>query len=492
MIEQLKEIMSRLMPISTHKAKLNLYETMERANQRARLRRHLFFKIWLIVTTAISFWEVLRLIWSQINGQKESLDMQPTILMMVGLGFSVLIHALWKYLHGKNSPIERWQLANLLWRFSETASLLNSDKGNSKKSIRWEYITTFPEVTLVLLAGGSLSSEIEHDISRRLVAFLAKETTNYWELVNTGNQNGVITIRLTHLRDKRIIIDDLAKLRRSEQVNIQLTHKLSWTARQQMGEIVGPTGSGKTSLLKSIIISFLVNDKNNRVYTIDGKAAFLGQSMKRLGNVATNPAEAVQLTDKLCQIMAERYQELNSDVNDERDITYAEKFHNGSVLLVVDEILALITNMQASDRQISPSERLYPRFNANLLSLINKGRQSSISVVVSGQMIPATILPTEARISLGMRISLGSTSPQQAQEVFGVSSRELPSVDVANYGGLIWLDGLNWDGPRAFLPSRYDDQKLPFKATLSKLAEGRRGGGGTPQATAKSKDLPVT
>ena len=154
-------------------------------------------------------------------------------------------------------------------------------------------------------------------------------------------------------------------------------------------------------------------------------------------------------------------------------------------------MLAVVATKKEKDKELKSAERLYPKLYKNLLALIVKGRQASIYVIISGQMMPASILPTEARSSLGMRISLGRTSLQQAQEVFGVSNRELPTVDTKHYGGLIWLDGLNWEGPKAFMPPMYDDKALPFKATLTELAESR-GGGGTPQDAGGGEHLPVT
>ena len=152
-----------------------------------------------------------------------------------------------------------------------------------------------------------------------------------------------------------------------------------------------------------------------------------------------------------------------------RDLTHEEFFNQGMVLLVADELLALVAEMQAKDKSLKPSERLFPQFYESLLSLIIKGRQASIFVIVSGQQMPDTILPTEARDSLGVRIALGRITQVQAQEIFNMGLKDLPSVDTENYGGLIWLDGLGWKKPKQFSSPYYDDEKLPFKATLKRL-----------------------
>lgn len=491
MIEKTMEAISRILPVSAHTAKLSIYESIDEVDQRKQARSRLLFKVWTCVTALIIIWSCTKWTWAKIIGQKSALDLWPIILMLGLLGVVVSLVGAWRYLHSRYSPVERWKMERLLWQFSENVNLIKPGVSGQVAYIRWEYVTSNDEVTLTLLTGGRVSSDFEEDIARRLVAFLIKETPNYWEIQDKQAGNGVIQICLTHRKDERITINSLDTLRTSEKIDIQLTGRMSLTTKQPMGLIVGPTGTGKTSLLKGLIISFLVNNPSNVVYTIDGKAAFLGQSMKRIGKVAMNAEEAIQLVDELCKIMDQRYKDLNADPNDERDITHCEKFHQGTILLVIDELLSLVANMKAEDQQRKTADKLYQQFNAKLLSLITKGRQSSISVIVAGQMMPASALPTEARSSLGMRISLGRTSPQQAQEVFGESHHDLPLIDAKEFGGLIWLDGLNWDGPKAFLPPKYDEDKLPFKATLTMLA-GRRGGGGTPQAATASEDLPVT
>lgn len=83
--------------------------------------------------------------------------------------------------------------------------------------------------------------------------------------------------------------------------------------------------------------------------------------------------------------------------------------------------------------------------------------------------MPASILPTEARDSLGLRIALGRVSQVQAQEIFNRGLSDLPRVNTSNFGGLIWLDGLDWETPKEFKAPQYDDNKLPFKRTLAYL-----------------------
>ena len=243
--------------------------------------------------------------------------------------------------------------------------------------------------------------------------------------------------------------------------------------KQPMGLIVGPTGAGKTTLIKSIVIEFLANSKQNSLYTIDGKNSFLASATSNFvhtGKTATDGQTSLELLKELNRIMFDRYHKMNLDILNEKDITYVEAFPNeGHILLIADELLALISEVQASDKTKPTKERLAPQIYSRLLSLIVRGRQASISVIVSGQQMPASILPTEARDSLGLRIALGRVSQVQAQEIFNRGLSDLPHVNTSNFGGLIWLDGLDWETPKEFKSPQYDDNKLPFKHTLAYL-----------------------
>lgn len=407
----------------------------------------------------------------------------PWDTSMVGIYINVMIFvtstiAIWLFLHTKYSFIPIWQMESLVRRFTEESKLLQRHDSdiNETQSVRWIFHISHGEYYLELRAGGHVDVAKENDIPRRFLGFLVKETDNNWYLEDSRITDGKIRMIFSHNNDERLLIDSLNNLSNSELLNVRLTKRLFWTVRQPMGLIVGPTGTGKTSLLKTLIIGFLANNPDqNEVYCIDGKASFLSVAMKRVGKVATNGEDALALVTELEEQMEHRYEEMNQDYNSESDVTHVEKHHRGNILLVADELLALVTTMQMEDKKFKPAERLYPQFIAKLLNLIVKGRQASIFVLVSGQMLPTTILPSEARDSLGLRIALGRLSQAQATEIFNISLSELPRVDTSDFGGLIWLDGMDWEGPKEFKSPKYNNEALPFKSTLSKLVARRVG-----------------
>ena len=446
----------------------------------------LVFKIWLTLTILIVIWCNIKNIIPSISKGKIIYYKLPLTIMLIILVLGTVLTSLWNFLHSRYSPIQKWKLEILLRDFTEEANLLehHDDSFNVTKSVKWIYLASEQKITINLRTGGHVNFEMEKDIARRLLGFLIKETNEVWILEDNSVINGSIKIIFSHNADERLVIDDLSKLKKSSMVNIPLTKQLSWDIKKQpqIG-IFGKTASGKTSLIKSIIISFLANNKNNKLFLIDGKASFLAQSGRFAKiSTATTAEESLKLLDDAISIMNQRYAEMNRDLADESDVTYIEKFPDrGTILIACDELLALASATQASDKLKKPADRLMPQISDRLLSLIVKSRQASIVLLISGQAFPASILgDSTVRSNLGMIINLGRTSQVQAQELFSLNLKDLPQADASNYEGIIWLDALNWETPRVFYSPYYDDEKLPFKATLLKLTEVQ--GGGSPQA----------
>lgn len=381
------------------------------------------------------------------------------------------VQATFKLVNRKNKKMN-----HLLQVASENLDLLkkDTDENHRTKTAKWRYMLGNDVDIIEYHPQGNQGSisEVE-DIPRRLTEHLESTTRRAWILEDQRVENSFIKMTFGHTPDERLIIDSLSQLA-PDPLKIPLTKNLVWDIKKQpMGLIVGPTGAGKTTLIKSIVIEFLANSKHNSLYTIDGKNSFLASATSHFvhtGKTATDGQTSLELLKELNQIMFDRYHKMNLDIFNEKDTTYIEIFPNeGHILLIADELLALIAEVQASDKTRPTKERLAPQIYSRLLSLIVRGRQASISVIVSGQQMPATILPTEARDSLGLRIALGRVSQVQAQEIFNRGLSDLPRVNTSNFGGLIWLDGLDWEAPKAFKSPIYDDKKLPFKQTLNSL-----------------------
>lgn len=404
--------------------------------------------------------------------QGREIIIQP---LLVILCLEILVVMSWIFLHSRYSPIEKWKIATLLKDFAEENDILKKHKSeiDSTQSIRWEYHMDSGFIIITLYQGGHVTKARAGDIPQSLLAYFIKETRDKWFLEQSQIGEGFVKMVLSHQPDESLHIKGYEDFIESKDLNIRLTERLHWTTRQPMGLIVGPTGSGKSSLLKYLSLAFLINNKNNQIYTIDGKGAYLSQAMSIIGGVAVTGEEAYSMISSLEEEMNRRYSELTANQDNEADLTHNEAFHQGQILLVIDEYLALVTNMQAEDKLKKPADRLYPQFYAKLMSLIVKGRQASLFVIVSGQMIPTSILPSEARDSLGLRIALGRMSQSQATEIFNVSKNDLPSADSRLYEGIIFLDGIGLEHPIVFKTPYYDDKQLPFKGSLRVLKSER-------------------
>lgn len=485
-IEKFVEWFTRLPPMWGFSSKLTVDKNQAQISYKKKQCYLLVLKIWIVLTILIMIWCNSINILLSISQGKLIFDKFPLMVMLTVLILGILVTLLWNFFHSRFSPIEKWKLESLLRNFTEEANILtqHDDSFNFTKSVKWIYSASEQKITITLKTGGHVHFEMEKDIARRLLGFLMKETNDVWILEDNSIKSGSIKMVFSHHADERIAIDDLRKLKKSNMVYIPLTTQLSWDIKKQpqIG-IFGKTGSGKTSLIKSIIISFMANDNNNKLMLIDGKASFLAQSGKFVKIPTATTAEAcLKLLDNAIAIMNQRYDEMNRDLADENDVTFIEKFPNkGTILIACDELLALASATQASDKLKKPADRLMPQISDRILSLIVKSRQASIALLISGQAFPASLLgDTTVRSNLGMIVNLGKTSQLQAQELFSMNLKDLPQADSSNYEGIIWLDALNWETPRVFYSPYYDDEKLPFKATLLKLTEAQ--GGGSPQA----------
>lgn len=193
-----------------------------------------------------------------INSKKLIFNSTSIKIMLLILLVLVVMIILWKIFHSKYSPIETWKVENLLRKFTEEADLLRNhdDSFAQTKSVKWIYRIIRQEIHIALMTGGHVNYEMEKDIPRRLQGFLIKETGEKWFLEDKQFKEGRIEIIFSHEEDKRIVIDDLNKLKKSVLVNIQLTERLFWNiTKQPMMAVIGKQEAERRLLSK--LSSFL-------------------------------------------------------------------------------------------------------------------------------------------------------------------------------------------------------------------------------------------
>lgn len=406
------------------------------------------------------------------------------IITVVTLIIDIIITVLFKT---SFSPFFQFKMKSLLKTFSFNANLVSGNK-----SVKWVVSRYEESVFISFETRGIQTANKDLDIPRRLEDYLATaDPKEKWILDDVQQPTGFVKMIFTKQEDSRLIIDDLSKIARTPFFQIGITKKYSLSIRTPFTLLTGATGQGKTSTIKALIIQFLatglteIQDKGqsskNIVFTIDFKGSYLYNSMKQFSinqelsrkqilTTAKSSEEALKVVDTLSKIITERYEKMNKNIYEERDITYVEMFpEEPNILLVIDELLSGVAEMQASDKLKSISDRIYPQFFARLLAIINKGRAASVFGIISGQMLPVSILPSEARDSASTRIVLGNISQSQSQEMFKIGLSELPSIDSRNFGGRLFLDAENWTLPRAILAPYFDENKLSFKKSLAQL-----------------------
>lgn len=354
------------------------------------------------------------------------------------------------------------------------------------KRVEWRYKVLADTVEIWLFPSGTISADIDV-IGVQLQNFLIATThqERAWTLREKKKDDGIFKFTFGN-RAKRLLINSIESLKSDRTFQIWLDSEKYWKSQNSM-LVVGGTGSGKTTLLKVLTLLIFANSPKNEIWCIDGKGAYISNKLRITGASAhvvgeageCDPVAVVAMLEQLDDIMNNRYKQMSA-LDIENDSTYIELFPNaGTIVLLADELLALVATMQAADKQRKPAERLEPRLQALILNLLIKGRQASIRCIISGQALPVSVLGgasagSTSRDNIGARIVLGSSISQvQAQEIFNYPAKELEATS-EKHSGWIWLDGEGWQSPKAFLPPEYDDEALPFGRTLRAFVSYRK------------------
>ncbi|MGF2004805.1 FtsK/SpoIIIE domain-containing protein [Lactococcus lactis] len=424
----------------------------------------------------------------------ENFQINLSVLFLLGLFllFLSVISCALLYYKSKFSFNHNQKMRALLRGATERLDFLKFKNGFESKKVEWRYhidkkgdLYSFDR-EIWLLPSGTVTADID-SVGKQLQNYLIAATHKDcgWTIKDKRLDDGFYKFTFGN-RAERITIENLADIKSNDsaffdkQFAIKLDSEKYWKSQNSM-LVVGSTGSGKTSLLKTLSLMILGQNDNNEIWIIDGKGFYISQAFKSTGasaHVATDGATAVALLDNLCKIMDDRYAEmLAADTED--DCTYIELFpERGTIVLIADELLAIVAKMQADDKKLKPSDRLETKLQQQILNLLVKGRQASVRCIISSQALPVSILGgssagSTSRDNIGARIVLGSSISQvQSQEIFGYPATNLERTS-EEYSGWIWLDNTGMQSPKVFLSPFYDDTNLPFKATLRRIVAAR-------------------
>lgn len=362
----------------------------------------------------------------------------------------------------------------LLQVFVERAELIKNDLDSNQVTLSAKFLYYMDsDCDIIEYVPRAVNKINIDDFPVRLVEVLEDISKKPWILVDCSITRTSLIMKFTHEPEKRLVIDsdsDLNSFLEQPKV-IRISSRVTWDLEKApTAAVLGGTGSGKSSLIKYVILCFLILHKQNEVFVIDGKSAFLysTSSFNKDGHTTNTPEGAMLMLDEITKIMNDRYSQMNANPDDEDDITYCQKYKDkGSYLFVIDELLALMTLVQAEDKLKKPADRLGPQIMSKILNLVVKSRQVNIYCLLSGQTLSAEILSTAVRSNIGFRAILGSVSPTQSMEMFNIGVSSLPRPSEEPFSGYYWHNEMDTAMP--FLQP-YVAKGFRFKSALRKLS----------------------
>lgn len=184
MIKKFTEWLSRLPPFWGYLSKLTVDQNQAQISYKKHRTYIFLLKIWAIATLTFGVVLNMKNVIPSISRGEIIFENQSLKLMFLLLLMSVVIISLWEFLHSRYSPIEKWKLEKLLRGFTEESDLLrqHDNSFNQTKSVKWIYSAIDGIITIKLMAGGHVNSEMEKDIARRLHGYFVKETKVLWVL----------------------------------------------------------------------------------------------------------------------------------------------------------------------------------------------------------------------------------------------------------------------------------------------------------------------
>ena len=482
MFKEIKRLLSRFQWISGKQVFIRVNKTKKQAEKITRVVLQFTTLLCLAITVV---WFVLTnagnigtSVFSVFHQQEVIYNLFPLRFMFILTTTLFFIIIGWLFLHSRFSPIKNWRLIGFLIHATSELDLLKNHEiyqdEEPTKYIEWIFhYDTNHYLYIELLIGGHIHEKLCEDIARRLTGFLILRTHNKDEWVLTDNSIDELSgsIRLVYgLARKRFVIDDTTKIQPTKNGLIRLDSEFFFNPRKHVHLIcVGRTGSAKTTLIKVCLLQ-IVADVRNRVYICDGKSSYLstvGRSIPE-SQTATTGEELLEMLTEIVNNINIRYENMKT-IDAEEDLTFLDMFPaDGHIYFIFDEILALFSRIESSDKLLKPAERLLPKIQSLFTEVLQLGRASNVHVILSGQQIPATVLPTSSRESFGAKIVLGRIDPSNAVEILGIGKNALPNVDTSNYGSLVWLDGFGWDTPK-FMLAPYIDESVKYKQALREL-----------------------
>lgn len=365
-----------------------------------------------------------------------------------------------KLQNGKNRTIEN-NLQYLIEtnRLFEEKTIIGSNEKKIIRTIRIFYKETENEIVIRVVKDGGrwneesskLGSRLESILSHKLYSFT--ETINYCQYVFKRKD------------DTRIVLGDSSNINLKKEIDeIYLTEQMSFRLSKQPHILIaGVTGSGKTTLLNYFIIQLL--EIKSKLFILDPKNSDLASLSHYLGKeqVVSSPNLIAKTTRLVFEEMEERFKKYKENPE---NFIYGGNFinyHLKPIVLIFDELGAF---------RASADKKVFNEVMSNLTSIILKGREMGVFVILSTQQPNSSNIPTELRDNLSVRISLGNLSDESYRMVYG----EVPDETVEKIGeGYVFMDGKGLTKPKKIKFPFLDYEKFDFIKEIEKLIKMKEG-----------------
>lgn len=414
-----------------------------------------WFLLWLFIVFALSMFFNLFRVNSQIGG----------IEMFLGILIIAFIYYKFRY---KNKAKGNKQIERNLVYFIKSNSLItedyieNTDGSKTKQIVDFVsigYLVNGDRLIVRYMVDGSKFSSKAEDYEKELSGLFGLN------LLNKKVKTSWVDYEFSLVDEERLVVDGnenhLADEFENKLGSIHLNSRTEWDySKLPHALIAGATGGGKTFLINYFIMEFL-KDKAE-VFACDPKQSDL-YALKRVmpkGRVGSSAGQIAGIMRKANEIMEDRYSRYID--GDEYQYGYDYLDHGlNPVVVFFDEIGAF---KAITDKETSQEVYNY------MTSIILKGRQMGVFMVLSTQQPNAENIPTEIRDQVGVRISLGNMSTQGYTMIFG-ENYDLKSVEGKGSGYLL-IDGLGWETPREYEAPFIDKYNIDIMSEIDRLQNG--------------------
>lgn len=378
---------------------------------------------------------------------------------------TLIIGAVYYKFRYKNKASGNKQIERSLAYFIKSNNLItedyieNNDGSKSKQIVDFAsigYLVNGDSLIVRFMVDGSKFSSKAEDYEKELSGLFGLN------LLNKKVKTSWVDYEFSLVDEERLVVDGnethLADEFENKLGSIHLNSRTEWDySKLPHALIAGATGGGKTFLINYFIMEFL-KDKA-QVFACDPKQSDL-YALKRVlpkGQVGSSAGQIAGIMRKANEIMEERY----SRYIDGEDYKYGYDYLDhglNPVVVFFDEIGAF---KAITDKDTSEEVYNY------MTSIILKGRQMGVFMVLSTQQPNAENIPTEVRDQVGVRISLGNMSTQGYTMIFG-ENYELKSVEGKGTGYLL-IDGLGWETPREYEAPFIDKYNIDIMSEIERL-----------------------